>query len=73
MNEPMTITRNAYREGAALRRALSEIIEDPERIDAWMHVPNPAFDGRTPLRVIADGDIDLLWRMVHDLSETSAT
>jgi len=35
-----------------------------ESVESWLNTPLPAFDHRTPARVIADGEIALLWRAI---------
>lgn len=35
-----------------------------ESVEGWLNTPQPAFDHRTPARVIADGEIALLWRAI---------
>ena len=56
----------------ALLDALSEIVQ-LESIPSWMRKSNPAFENRTPLKVIEDGEIDLLWSMVHELAHGSCS
>lgn len=50
---------------------LAQIVK-PESIPQWLHEPNNAFDGLTPLQVIELGEIDRLWAMVHDLGSGHA-
>jgi hypothetical protein len=50
---------------------LAQIVK-PESIPRWLHEPNKAFDGLTPLQVIELGEIDRLWAMVHDLGSGQA-
>lgn len=49
-----------------LRRALAKVVK-ADAIGDWMDRPNKAFGGRRPIQVIEDGEIDLLWAMIHDL------
>lgn len=39
----------------------------PGQIGRWLKVPNPAFDGSTPLQLVERGEIDRIWRMLYDL------
>lgn len=38
-----------------------------EAIDPWMKKKNKAFDNRTPIQVIKDGEKELLYNMIYDL------
>lgn len=38
--------------------ALKEIIGDEGKLRDWLETDNSAFDGRTPMRVICDGESD---------------
>jgi len=33
----------------------------------FVHNPNQAFDGSTPLQVVERGELDRIWRMLYDL------
>ncbi len=46
--------------------SLSQVVQ-PRSIRAWLHGPNPAFDGLKPVEVIERGEIDRLWRMIFYL------
>ena len=52
--------------------ALTEVVKS-EHIAEWLHAKNRAFGNRTPLQVILDGDIDLLWEMVYQLRSGQPT
>jgi hypothetical protein len=45
---------------------LSRVME-PAQVGRWLKVPNPAFDGSTPLQVVERGETDRIWRMLFDL------
>ena len=45
---------------------LSKVVKT-DAIDGWMLKENPAFDNRTPIQVIKDGDVNLLYNMIYDL------
>lgn len=42
-------------------------VMQPAQIGHWLKLPNPAFDGSTPLQLVERGEIDRLWRMLYDL------
>ena len=42
-------------------------VMEPAQVGRWLKVPNPAFEGSTPLQVVERGEIDRIWRMVFDL------
>jgi hypothetical protein len=42
-------------------------VMQPEQVGRWLKSPNQAFDGSTPLQVVERGEIDRIWRMLHDL------
>jgi DNA-binding transcriptional regulator YiaG len=54
---------------AELKRLFStlENLVAKEAIGPWLKESNPAFDGSTPLQVIERGEVDRLWRMIHEL------
>jgi len=45
---------------------LSRVME-PAQVGRWLKQPNAAFDGSTPLQVAERGEMDRIWRMLHDL------
>ena len=47
--------------------ALSRIMQ-PTEIGPWLVRPHPAFDKRSPLNLVQDGEKDRIWRMLYDLS-----
>lgn len=49
-----------------LFEALAEVVP-ASQIGPWLDIPNPAFDGSTPLQVIERGESDRLWRMIWEL------
>ena len=54
-----------------LRSELTNVMR-AEAIDNWLATPQPVFGHRTPARVIADGDIALLWEAVCGPSVAAA-
>ena len=46
-----------------IHKGLRYLFSDPERGYAWVSKPNPAFDGQSPVEIMADGDIFSLARM----------
>jgi hypothetical protein len=63
---PSQPAKRRLHEVRRLLDSLSEIVKKA-RISEWLHKPNDAFDGLTPLQVIEVGEIDRLWGMVHEL------
>jgi len=61
-----TSTVQRLTEVTRLCEALSEVV-DPNSIGEWLHTPNDAFDGSTPLQLIERGETDRLWRMIYHL------
>jgi Protein of unknown function (DUF2384) len=49
-----------------LRAALAELVP-AAALGEWMHTPNPAFEGQTPIQVIERGDADRIWRMIFQI------
>ncbi len=47
--------------------ALKEIVNE-DAIFPWFNTPNDTFSGRTPDKVLLDGDSILLWEMVWKLT-----
>ncbi|MCU0692802.1 MAG: MbcA/ParS/Xre antitoxin family protein [Polyangiaceae bacterium] len=43
----------------------------PEFVGVWLQTPNDAFGGLKPIEVVERGDIDRLWRMIHELESGS--
>lgn len=50
-----------------LRLALSRVMDAAELPD-WLNEPNPAFGGLKPLEVVERGEVDRLWRMIHEVT-----
>ncbi len=51
------------------KKELSKIIK-PESIDPWMKKKNKSFNNRTPIQVIKDGEVQLLYEMIYYLSDS---
>jgi uncharacterized protein (DUF2384 family) len=51
-------------EARRLLEALSKIVSEGE-LKTWLETPNPGFDKQRPLDLIAKGQSDLLWEMIH--------
>ena len=64
--KPSASTERRLIELKRLFTALERLVAK-EAIGPWIKEPNPAFDGSTPLQVIERGEIDRLWRMIHEL------
>lgn len=60
------------REIARLHEALRTVMRQ-EFIGTWLDTPNPAFDGLKPVEVIERGEIDRIWRMVHEVGSGEPT
>ena len=58
-------------ESVRLILALQELAGDTAALKDWLQKPNAAFDGKTPLSLIKGGEVDSLWRMVHQLRQGS--
>jgi DNA-binding transcriptional regulator YiaG len=58
--------RQKVAETERLRQALAEIIPT-ETVGDWMRIPNPAFEGQTPIQVIERGESDRIWRMIFQI------
>lgn len=67
---PSQPAKRRLHEVRRLLDALSELVKR-ESIPEWLHRRNEAFDRLTPLQVIEFGEIDRLWRMVHELGAGS--
>lgn len=46
-----------------IHEALKGMFGEPERIRRWLHAQNTLFEGRSPLALIANGDIASLHRL----------
>jgi uncharacterized protein (DUF2384 family) len=51
-----------------LVKALLDIIPADE-LPQWLQTPNPGFDGRTPWRLIENGERDIIWQMIHQTQQ----
>ena len=58
-------------ESVRLVLALQELAGDNAALKDWLQKPNTAFDKRTPLSLIKSGEVDVLWRMVHQIRQGS--
>ena len=56
-------------ESVRLIQALQELAGDDAALKEWLQKPNTAFDRRTPLSLIKNGEVDLLWSMVHQIRQ----
>jgi len=63
--------RRPVTESVRLIVALQELAGDNESLKAWLQKPNTAFDMKTPLSLIKSGEVDVLWRMVHEIRQGS--
>ena len=64
--EPNGLTQQKLKELVHLFDALSDVISS-KSIGPWLSLPNPAFDGSTPLQVIERGESHRIWRMIWEL------
>lgn len=69
--EPQRSSQQKIREMTRLFDALAGQI-NRKAIGTWLHRPNAAFEGSTPLQVIERGESDRLWRMIWELKEGNA-
>lgn len=58
-------------ESVRLIQALEELVGDNAALKEWLQKPNAAFEGRTPLSLIHGGEVDVLWKMVHQIRQGS--
>jgi uncharacterized protein (DUF2384 family) len=64
-----TKVRRPIRETVCLIQALRELAGDDADLKEWLNRPNNAFDKRTPLSLITNGDGHLIWQMVHQIRQ----
>ena len=64
--EPNGLTQQKLKELVHLFDALSDVIASKSN-GPWLSLPNPAFDGSTPLQVIERGESHRIWRMIWEL------
>jgi hypothetical protein len=65
----MPITAKSKNTQVELNRLLDDLarVMPSAQVDQWLKSPNPAFDGSTPLQLVERGELDRIWRMVHEL------
>ena len=56
-------------ESVRLVQALQELAGDNAALKDWLQKPNAAFEEKSPLSLIKGGEVDVLWRMVHQLRQ----
>lgn len=56
----------------SIEQALADVIR-PEFVGPWLRTPNEAFAGQTPIEVIERGEVDRIWRMIHELESGEPT
>lgn len=39
-----------------------------DNMDKWLFTPNKAFENKTPIKIIADGQIDRIHRMIEQIN-----
>jgi DNA-binding transcriptional regulator YiaG len=59
-------SRQRMREIQRLQQALAGVMK-PEFVGTWLQTSNDAFGGLKPIEVIERGEVDRLWRMIHEL------
>jgi len=68
---PSSSTARRLTEVKRIFAALEKLVSR-EAIGPRLKELNPAFDGSTPLQVIERGEIDRIWRMLHELESGEA-
>jgi len=63
-------SRQRMREIQRLQQALAGVMK-PDFVGVWLQMPNDAFGGLKPIEVVERGEIDRLWRMIHELESGS--
>ncbi len=69
---PQQIPQNVVRpitETMRLIKALRELAGDDHALKDWLVSPNKAFGNKQPLKLIKNGQADLLWEMIHQLRQ----
>lgn len=56
-------------ESVRLIQALQELAGDDAALKEWLQKPNTAFERKTPLSLIKNGEVDVLWAMVHQVRQ----
>lgn len=64
--EPSETVRRRTTELQRLTRELLQVMRS-EPLAAWLTRPNTAFDGDIPADLIAQGKVDLVWKMIFEL------
>ncbi len=64
--KPSSSTQRHLTEVRRVFEAL-ELLVARKAIGPWLKEPNAAFEGSTPLQVIERGEMDRVWRMIHEL------
>lgn len=59
--------RRKFTELLRLLEALAGLMENPADVAAWLHEPNSAFEGSSPVQIIERGETDRIWRMIYTL------
>lgn len=54
-------------EGLQLLTALKDLAGGDAVLQDWLTLENTAFDGETPLAVIKNGRVDIIWEMVYQI------
>lgn len=63
LSEP---SRQRMVEMQRLQAGLARVMQ-PDFIGRWLQSPNDAFGGLKPIEVVERGEIDRLWKMIHQL------
>lgn len=61
--------RRPIGETVNLIRALRELAGEDADLREWLYQPNHAFDQRSPLSLIVEGDGHLIWQMVYQIRQ----
>jgi len=51
-----------------LRHLLETSFRTPEAGERWLHTPSPGLQGRTPLAVLTEGDVDAVLQLLGTLA-----
>ena len=58
-------------ETVRLIQGLQDLAGNKAALKVWLQESNPAFDNRTPLSLIKNGESDRLWEMVYQIRQGS--
>lgn len=58
-------------ESVRLIHAMQDLAGDQKALKEWLQKPNAAFDRRTPLSLIKNGEIDVIWSMVYQIRQNA--